>query len=210
MNSAGKIIVSGMRKPYRCRLSLRVRYGSHVEKNKANRCRENNVKIIELGTHVNNWGATRISTPRSDFHNLGLTFRTPSTHNQTFPSSFHCERRSARTMSADILSKFPLELLTSIIRFLDPLSALHCRQLHSRYKSCVDALPEYRVYRNKFQGIIELYRNLHGKKPPRWTIENAAGLFDTVRVGDEVDDYLYVGLFLSYPQARSYVSVMRN
>ena len=95
-------------------------------------------------------------------------------------------------MSADILSGFPLELLTSIIRLLDPLSALHCRQVHSHYKSCVDALPEYGIYWKGFQGIIELYRNVHGTKPPRWTMNNVAELFDIVRVVGEVDYYFYV------------------
>ena len=112
-------------------------------------------------------------------------------------------------MPADTLTSLPFELLTSIICLLDPLSILLCRQVHSNCKSCVDSLPEYKAYQKKFQDIVERYRSARGVKPHRWNMESAAKLFDVVRGGVEVDYYLFVQLFLSYPKAMSYVSVLR-
>ena len=117
-------------------------------------------------------------------------------------------------MPAKTLTSLPFELLVSIIRSLNPLSILRCRQVHSNCKSCVDSLPEYKAYQTKFQDITDQYkseyRRAHGAKPRRWTIESAAELFDLVRVGVEVDYHLFVQLFLNYPQAMSYLSVMKD
>lgn len=117
------------------------------------------------------------------------------------------ERRT--TMPPHRLTGLPYELLNLILRLLDPLSILHCRRVHSRYRrSCIDSLPEYQAYQTKFQDIMEQHRNTRDAKPPRWTIERAAELFDVVRADIEVDYYLFFRVLLSYPQARSFVSVI--
>ncbi len=127
----------------------------------------------------------------------------------SFPSSFHLTKGPI-TMPADTLTRFPSELLISIIRFLDPLSLLQCRQVHSHCKSCVDSLPQYKAYRTKFQELVKQCPSTKGAKPRRWTIESAAGLFEIVLKGVEVDYYLFVVLFLKYPKAMSHVLVMRD
>ena len=114
------------------------------------------------------------------------------------------------TMPPDRLTGLPSELLNPIIHLLDPLSILRCRQVHSRYKSCIDSLAEYQAYQTKFHDIIEQHRNTHEAKPHRWTIERAAKLFDFVRAGVEVDYYLFFEVLLRYPQARSFVSVITD
>lgn len=127
-----------------------------------------------------------------------------------FPSILYYGMENRVIMQPDRLTGFPFELLISIIHLLDPLSILHCRQLHSRYKSCVDSLPEYQAYQTKFQDIIEQYRSTHDGRPRRWTLERAAEFFEVVRVGVEIDYYVFVEVLLSYPQAKSYVSVIRE
>lgn len=153
---------------------------------------------------------TLLSVPTAHLRSIGnLPFSTQSKHPQILSNLLYILFSACTTMPADILTNLPVELLTSIIRPLDPLSILLCRQVHSNCKSCVDSLPEYKAYRTKVRDIVQQYRGDRGAKPHRWKLESAARLFDVVRWGVEVDYYLFVQLFLSYPKAMSYVSVLR-
>ena len=113
-------------------------------------------------------------------------------------------------MPVEALTGLPVELLVYIIRLLDPLSILHCRQVHSRCKSSVDSLPEYKVYQKSFKAVMEQYKSTKGAKSRQWSMQSAAHYFDLVRAGVEVDYHLFVQLFLNYPKAMSYVSVMKK
>ena len=127
------------------------------------------------------------------------------------PSTSHLTEHSIIiTMPPDRLTGFPTELLITIIRLLDPLSTLRCRQVNSRCKSCVDSLSEYKAYQTKFQDIIKEHRSIRNSKPPRWTIERAAKLFGVVRAGIPVDYYLFVKVLLKYPQLESYISMIEG
>ena len=113
-------------------------------------------------------------------------------------------------MPVEALTGLPFELLVYIIRFLDPLSIFHCRQVHSRCKSSVDSLSEYKAYQKSFKHVMDQYRSTKGAKSRRWSMQSAAKYFDLVRAGVEVDYYLFAQLFLNYPKAMSYVSVMKK
>ena len=113
-------------------------------------------------------------------------------------------------MPVEVFTGLPVELLIYIIRLLDPLSILHCRQVHSRCKSSVDSLPEYKAYQKSFKGVMEQYRSTKGAKSRPWSLQSAAQYFDLVCAGVEVDCYLFAQLFLNYPKAMSYVSVMKK
>ena len=78
------------------------------------------------------------------------------------------------------------------------------------WKSCVDSLPEYKAYQIKSKEIIQQYKKTPGAKSRRWKIEHAARLFNVVREGFEVDYYLFTQLFLKYPKALAFVSVMKT
>ena len=98
-------------------------------------------------------------------------------------------------MPVEALTGLPVELLINIIRFLDPLSILHCRQVHSRCKSSVDSLPEYKAHQKSFKGVMGQYRSTKGAKSRPWSMQSAAQHFDPVRAGVEVDYFLFAQLF---------------
>ena len=114
-------------------------------------------------------------------------------------------------MPADILLGLSLKSLIFIIRLLETLSILQCRQVHSKCKSCVDQPAEYNPYQRRLQDIIEHYRSAHDAKQHRWIMESPSKHFHIVCGGDEVDHYLFLQPFrLSYPKAMSCVSVIRK
>ena len=57
----------------------------------------------------------------------------------------------------DYLTDLPLEILQDVLRLLDSLDFLRCRQVNSRLKCGIDSLPEYGAYEKTQRRIMKLY-----------------------------------------------------
>ena len=60
-------------------------------------------------------------------------------------------------MARDVLTDLPLEILQEIIRHLDSLDFLRCRQINSKLKCCLKSLPEYRIYEETHNRVMKIY-----------------------------------------------------
>ena len=84
-------------------------------------------------------------------------------------------------MPQDLLSHLPLEILQEMLRSLDSLDFLRCRQVSLRLKCGIESLPEYLAYKSTHSRVLNLYCASTRKKG-RWQAAGIRRFLDLMRV----------------------------
>lgn len=84
-------------------------------------------------------------------------------------------------MPQDLLSHLPLEILQEMLRSLDSLDFLRCRQVSLRLKCGIESLPEYLAYKSTHSRVMKLYY-ASTRKRGRWQAAGIHRFLDLMRV----------------------------
>jgi hypothetical protein len=90
-------------------------------------------------------------------------------------------------MPQDYLTDLPLEILQEVLRHLDSLDFLRCRQVNSKLKCGVESLPEYRAYEETHRRTMKLY-NKGTRKRGVWQPAGIRRFMDLMRTKNPPSD----------------------